>query len=553
MKSNVLLFYTVYIFILSTLKAQPVHDHYYNYKVLDTNNINIKLNNIGSLGWIPPHFVGASWNQLIGNQLIMSDQGFWVIGKIENFPHLALSQWSSYYSPGPIIDGPAIVTNPQDSLRYRVYKISRGDDNSNPDYAEWPSDLGAPIDEEGSPKLYGDQTLWTVYNGFDHTLSTRQYWNNISDTLPPVPIEVQQLSYSRAGNSPDSIDVFSNVIFFEWTIINKGMKFIDSLYLGLWTDIDFCGACSNFPGVDTMNQLAYCWNGIDSCVYGGGNAPPAVGYVQIYGPSKYWEGDTAIFKGREKINNINLPMSSFHGILDDGAVNPLVKPARSLIEAWNIARGFDTEGNVIIDPTTGLETKFPFSGDPVINTGWVFNYGSGGGAGFNIFSGPVTLPPNDTQWVMMALVPGLGKNRFESIEIMRKKAAMLRSLPYDTLAFGRANYFVTDLDDENDEVIPVEFKLYQNYPNPFNPSTKIKYTIPVEVNGHWSMERGIEGDVKLIIYDILGREIETLVNEEQAAGTYEVNWNAAGFPSGVYFYRLQTGSFSEVKKMVLAK
>jgi len=94
---------------------------------------------------------------------------------------------------------------------------------------------------------------------------------------------------------------------------------------------------------------------------------------------------------------------------------------------------------------------------------------------------------------------------------------------------------------ENEIVIPVNFSLYQNYPNPFNPNTKIKYGIP---------ERTF---IDLRIYDILGREVELLMNEEQDAGYYEINFNAANLSSGVYFYRLQAGSFIETKKMVLMK
>ncbi|MBZ0203161.1 MAG: T9SS type A sorting domain-containing protein [Ignavibacteria bacterium] len=89
--------------------------------------------------------------------------------------------------------------------------------------------------------------------------------------------------------------------------------------------------------------------------------------------------------------------------------------------------------------------------------------------------------------------------------------------------------------------IPKEFKLSQNYPNPFNPNTKIKFQL-------------VKGDhAKLVIYDVLGREISVLVNEELKAGNYEVNWNAANYPSGVYFYRLETGDYSETRKMVLIK
>jgi hypothetical protein len=86
-----------------------------------------------------------------------------------------------------------------------------------------------------------------------------------------------------------------------------------------------------------------------------------------------------------------------------------------------------------------------------------------------------------------------------------------------------------------------EYKLIQNYPNPFNPSTKISYSIK-EV-----------GFVTLKVYDILGVEIATLVNEQKTAGIYEADFNAANLPSGMYVYKLQSGSFTDVKKMLLTK
>ena len=94
---------------------------------------------------------------------------------------------------------------------------------------------------------------------------------------------------------------------------------------------------------------------------------------------------------------------------------------------------------------------------------------------------------------------------------------------------------------------PEKLILKQNYPNPFNPTTKIEYTIPdVGISL-------IKSLVQLKIYDVLGREVVTLVNESKPAGTYSVIWNAVGMPGGIYFYRLQTGSFSETKKLVLMK
>ena len=90
-------------------------------------------------------------------------------------------------------------------------------------------------------------------------------------------------------------------------------------------------------------------------------------------------------------------------------------------------------------------------------------------------------------------------------------------------------------------LIPKEYNLYQNFPNPFNPSTKIKYDIPVN------------GLVTLKVYDVLGSEVATLVNEEKTVGRYEVNFDAAALASGVYIYRLSVNDFVNVKKMVLLK
>jgi len=93
----------------------------------------------------------------------------------------------------------------------------------------------------------------------------------------------------------------------------------------------------------------------------------------------------------------------------------------------------------------------------------------------------------------------------------------------------------------NEEVKIYSFNLEQNYPNPFNPVTRINYQIP---------ERSL---VSLKVYDVLGNEIATLVNEEKPAGYYEIEFNAANLPSGIYFYKLRAGEFVETKKMVLLR
>jgi DNA-binding beta-propeller fold protein YncE len=91
------------------------------------------------------------------------------------------------------------------------------------------------------------------------------------------------------------------------------------------------------------------------------------------------------------------------------------------------------------------------------------------------------------------------------------------------------------------EFVPTEFALYQNYPNPFNPSTKIKYSLPQETA------------VTIKVFDILGEEVMTLVNEKQEAGTYEIDFDGGNLVSGIYVYQMQAGSFSNTKKMLLMK
>lgn len=106
----------------------------------------------------------------------------------------------------------------------------------------------------------------------------------------------------------------------------------------------------------------------------------------------------------------------------------------------------------------------------------------------------------------------------------------------DELFFGP----ISAVQDDNRSQ-PNFFELEQNYPNPFNPITKIKYSVPQS------------SDVVIKVFDILGNEIETLVNKEKPVGTYELTWNAVTLPSGVYFYQLKAGSIVETKKMLLLK
>jgi hypothetical protein len=101
-----------------------------------------------------------------------------------------------------------------------------------------------------------------------------------------------------------------------------------------------------------------------------------------------------------------------------------------------------------------------------------------------------------------------------------------------------------EFDLENPEVMavaPAEFALDQNYPNPFNPSTRIKFQVPSS------------GFMSLKMYDVLGREVATLVNEELKAGSHEATFDATGLASGVYYYQLRAGEFTQTKRLLLLR
>jgi photosystem II stability/assembly factor-like uncharacterized protein len=112
-------------------------------------------------------------------------------------------------------------------------------------------------------------------------------------------------------------------------------------------------------------------------------------------------------------------------------------------------------------------------------------------------------------------------------------------LSANSVYYKSSTLITTGLEDNSTK--PQNFAVYQNYPNPFNPSTKITYSLRQK------------GFVTIKVFDMLGREVSNLINEEQSAGQHEVNFKADNLPSGIYFYRINTGSSAIVKKMILLK
>jgi hypothetical protein len=100
---------------------------------------------------------------------------------------------------------------------------------------------------------------------------------------------------------------------------------------------------------------------------------------------------------------------------------------------------------------------------------------------------------------------------------------------------------ITSVNEERTQTVPTNFELSQNYPNPFNPTTTIRFSLPQS------------GNVKLVVFNLLGQVVANLVNGYKEAGTYNINWNASKLSSGIYIYRIESNSFSVTKKMTLLK
>ncbi|MBL8016385.1 MAG: T9SS type A sorting domain-containing protein [Ignavibacteria bacterium] len=206
-------------------------------------------------------------------------------------------------------------------------------------------------------------------------------------------------------------------------------------------------------------------------------------------------------------------------------------------------KGLNGCGEQMINWVTHTPTKFKYSGDMCNRTGWFDS--TTHQSRYIQSTGPFRMNISDTQQLVLSyMVSRDGGNNFLN-------ACALKSLSDSALKYYY-NDFKTCVPIGIEPIsteIPQRYELMQNYPNPFNPMTKFKFSIP--------LSRGVAGEagrgVLLKVYDVLGKEIAVLVNENLKPGTYEIEWDATNIPSGVYFYSLITSEFTQTKKMVVLK
>lgn len=407
------------------------------WKFFDINTIQSTINSAGPYcDYLRTNSSGLFWPKGTSKTAVYT-AGIWVIGKHRPTGGLrtAVQDYSTEFQPGPILSEYNTTTNSISALgdpanpRYKIYKVHRKDSvgGVNPDYDNWPVDLGAPYTErngvpgyqagEDKPYLWGDQVLWCVYN--DGNPST----HSATGKTNPMGIEIQTTYFGF-----DQPGALGNIMFMRWKVINKSDADYDSVFISMWSDTDLGDANDDVAAIDTLRKLAYVYNGDneDGGASGYGSRPPACGFVFFQGPVVAGAPtDTALFEGGKRGGERNLPGTS-HAVYFNGggAVGWNDPPLGNIAfseQAYNYQNGLvGPTGAAFINPQTNQPTKFAFPGDPVTGTGWLHtNTETPRDVRSMISSGPFTLAKGDTQEIVGGFVIAQGADRLNSVSILR--------------------------------------------------------------------------------------------------------------------------------------
>jgi len=318
--------------------------------------------------------------------------GLWIFAYVNGELRCALSDFSTEYVPGNMKDGTYVPDNPD----FQVYRINKGDGEDNPDWIHWRDvgvRFGAPVDDSGNPLLFGDQTLWTVFNDADPHCSDRYggRWTQ------PLGIEVQMTVFGYDQRGP-----IGETVFLKWKIINKGMNYLDDMFIGLWFDTDLGDCFNDVIGCDIENNLGFCYNFDEGDgVYRDKNA--AWGIDLLKGPV-------------DRDGNI-LNMTSF------GTYNNGTDP-RNAQEALDYLKMDNFRGTK--NPHPGVNNKYYANGDPVTGTGWLDRFPVN--KRLYLGTGPIEMAPGDTQEVIAAKMAAEGEDRFDAITNIRTNDELIQAV-----------------------------------------------------------------------------------------------------------------------------
>lgn len=514
-----------------TIIQRKVDPLYNPLRSFTPNNINtlIKTSGIFNQNTDRQNQAGFEWPEGSGKFLLFTS-GLTIAAKVNNELRMMAGSYRGECFPGYVNSSGQFETN--DDMK--IYRVSKTDNpNINPDWMNW--GLMVPF---GAP--YIDVNNNFQYEPFIDTPGVR----NASQTIFCVMTDANPRSHSSGegfggGTEPlnaeirltawgYNFDPLKDVVFYKWDITNKSSYNWDSTFFMIFNDPDIGDAVDDYIGSDTTRDLYYSYNA-DNIDNDYGTSPPAVGTMFLKTPG-------------------NLGMMSTNFIFNSSSSLPCESdPNGEPQGAYNYIKGFKKDLSPWVIPRTNpvQTTKYVYSGDPETNQGWneangrVENCGGINGVVINVnppgdrrqmmSTGNLVIQPNHTIIVTIAQLVARGTSNLNSVTKLKAYADQIKSF-YSTIP-------VEDISGR----VPNSYALFQNYPNPFNPNTTISFNLPRAEF------------VKLRVFDITGREIAVLLNQQMDLGAYKINWNAARFSSGVYFYQLETANFTDTKKMVLLK
>jgi hypothetical protein len=472
---------------------------------LDPNSIKVYLQNDGLLhrnGFNP----GFEVPKGSGKHMIYAS-GLWLGAKINDSIRIAHAQYGTEFRPGYFDFNTQSPHGREDSL-YRIYKVSPDHPDGNEEFDswfDWPIEQGAQwIDVNGNGQ-YEPPVDKPLMKGEQNIFCKFTDGYEDAHNLPPgrtKPMRAEVLMYAYSKN------FFQGATFVEYRIVNKNISAWDSTSVAFWSDVDIGHSVDDLVGCDTNLNLGFGYNGNNNDpVYG--LAPPAIGYL-ITKATGHSERKMDFFH-RIRCGHGDCPMDS--------------------LQAFHFLQGRQLNGSPIINPVNNFPTKYQVPGDPVADIGWIdFNPGERYLA-LGSFMGAVE--PLDTIEFNLGFFVAQGASNLNSLSVLKQHINLYNAVNIQTIS----------------NELPENFHLSQNYPNPFNPTTNIRFQIPES------------GFVTLKIFDITGREVATLVNEQLNAGEYNYQFSTDEYrlSSGAYFYRLIANdksrkmNFSQSKKMVVVR
>jgi len=348
----------------------------------DINRIRMAVTNRG-LFCVSDDFGAFEYPKGTGKIAIFT-AGLWMIGYVGNELRGVIADYGTEWGPGIMRDGTFVLDNPD----FMVYKVTNGDEAENPDFRHWMdkgANFGAPVDNNGRPVVFGDQTLWTVFNDANPALHS-----DGTGSTRPLGVEVRMTVFGYDRNDP-----VGDAVFIKWNVQNKGQNFIRDAYIAVWSDVDLGDAFNDLVGCDPERNLGYCYNADEKDkFYSVPNA--SIGFD--------------ILKGAVDENGNQLYMTSFVKYIS--GTDP-----RYIREAYNNAAGLGARGNQIIDPVTNLPTRYWTNGDPVSREGWIDT--APADRRLSLGTGPFNLAPGDEQEIIFAIIGAEGTNRHYAIQNLR--------------------------------------------------------------------------------------------------------------------------------------